>query len=81
MKGNGTSQLISALRGVQRPGLTITTGVVAQSDPLRVRLSGSNLMLDGGDIAMLKHVSAVGGDTLLMLVSDDGQAYYALGVL
>jgi hypothetical protein len=81
MKGNGTSQLVAALRGIKQPGLSITTGTVAQAEPLLVRLSGSNLLLNGDDVDMLKHISPADGDTLLLLVSEDGQQYYALGVM
>lgn len=79
MKGNGTTQLVNAIRGIGRPGLTVTTGTVIQADPLFVRLTGSNLLLDGDDVDVLKHVTPEAGDTLLLLVSEDGQQYTALG--
>lgn len=81
MKGNGTTQLVKALRGIGKPGVGITTGTVITTEPLAVRLSGSNLMLDAEDVAVLKHVVCAAGDVLLLLVSADGQAYYALGVM
>lgn len=81
MKGNGTTQFVKAVRGLKQPGVTITTGTVIEADPLSVRLSGSNLMLDADDVALLQHITPTVGDTVLLLVSDDGQTYYALGVI
>ena len=81
MKGNGTTELVKALRRIQSPGLTVTTGTVVSTSPMSVRLSGTNLLLDAEDVEVLAHVNPSEGDVLLILVASDGQAYYALGVL
>ena len=80
MKGNGTTELVKALRKLSPAGISAITGVVEQADPLLVRLTGSNLLLDAGDIDVLKHVSPAEGDTLFLLAMVEGQSYVALGV-
>lgn len=81
MKGNGTTQFVKALRKIKPPGVGITTCTVEATSPWAFRLSGSNLLLDADDVAVLEHVSPGMGDTLLLLASEDGQTYYGLGVI